>query len=91
MKKKLLVLFIVLFVLALLLPVRGKASDGGSISYRAILYEVKLVHKRELGPYGEPSRLTKGTIVKILGFEIVNDTETEYIDEFSSDESTTSQ
>lgn len=78
-------------MLALLVPVRGKASDGGSISYRAILYEVKLVHKRELGPYGEPSRLTKGTIVKILGFEIVNDTETEYIDEFSSDESTTSQ
>ncbi|MBR5425461.1 MAG: hypothetical protein IK106_02960 [Clostridiales bacterium] len=91
MKKKLLVLFIVLFVFALLVPVRGKASDGGSISYRAVLYEVILVHKRELGPYGEPSRLTKGTIVKILGFEIVNDTETEYIDEFSRDESATSQ
>ncbi len=80
MKKKLLVLFIVLFVFALLFPIRGKSSDGGSVSYHAVLYEVKLVNRRELGPYGEPSRLTKGTIIKILGFEIFNDTETKYID-----------
>ena len=59
MKKKLLVLFIVVLVFALLFLVRGKSSDGGSISYRAVLYEVKQVHRQELGPYGEPSRLTK--------------------------------
>ena len=59
MKKKLLVLFIVVLVFALLFPVRGKSSDGGSISYRAVLYEVKQVHRQELGPYGEPSRLTR--------------------------------
>ena len=91
MKKKLLVLFIVVLVFALLFPVRGKSSDGGSISYRAVLYEVKQVHRQELGPYGEPSRLTKGTIIKILGFEIVNNTKTEYIDESSSEKSITSQ
>ena len=91
MKRKLLVLFIVVFVFALLFPVRGKSSDGGSVSYRAVLYEVKLVHRQELGPYGEPSRLTKGTIVRILGFEIINDTKTEHIDESSSEKSFTSQ
>ena len=80
MKKRILVLCIILLVIVLLFPVRGKSSDGGSVTYNAVLYEVRLVHTREIGPYGEPERLTKGTIVRILGFEVYNNTKSNYVD-----------
>ncbi|MCR5058435.1 MAG: hypothetical protein K6A81_07455 [Clostridiales bacterium] len=78
LKKRIIAAFVILLLILMIVPVRGRLSDGGSVYYNAVLYEVRFVHKREIGPYGEPERLTEGTIVKILGFKIYDNTESRY-------------
>ena len=66
LKKRIIAAFVILLLILMIVPVRGRLSDGGSVYYNAVLYEVRFVHKREIGPYGEPERLTEGTICLTL-------------------------
>ena len=49
-------------------------EDGGTVVYKAILYEVEDVHRIGAEDTAEDEYL-EGTIVKILGIEIYNDVE----------------
>lgn len=72
MKKALIIIVYAIVACLLLKPEVGYLSDGGSVSYKAVLYEVLQVHSisDEIGgDYDE------GTIVKILGIEVFNSVE----------------
>ena len=66
---------IVLFAAAaviLLFALRLRLKDGGTVQYRAILYNVQNVHR--LNSDLESGReYLEGTIVEILGVEVFND------------------
>lgn len=49
-------------------------EDGGTVVYKAILYEVEDVHRIGAEDTAEDEYL-EGTIVKILGIEVYNDVE----------------
>ncbi|MBD5510112.1 MAG: hypothetical protein HDR08_02485 [Lachnospiraceae bacterium] len=68
MKKKILkIAAITIALLLLLFPLTYHYKDGGTVEYRALLYQVYDVHSlRVTGGYDE------GTIIKILGFEVFN-------------------
>ena len=66
MKKK---IIITLVVVLLLFPIPMKLKDGGTIEYKAILYQVSDVHKINVN---SKSGYDTGIIIKILGFEIYN-------------------
>lgn len=73
MKKKKIVISvaIVLVLLILLTPVRMNWKDGGSISYRSLVYEVKKIH--QLAPdRGEEwvKPYIDGFEIKILGVTV---------------------
>ncbi len=67
-KKKIVAIFLVVAMLILLFPIRMNLKDGGSVRYKAILYEVtqihQLTHEDEVKPYID------GIEVKILGMTI---------------------
>ena len=46
-----------------------KLKDGGTIEYKAILYQVSDVHKINVN---SKSGYDTGIIIKILGFEVYN-------------------
>ena len=73
MKKKAWIIIVILIAAILLMPVPLRLKDGGSVEYKAVLYSVKAVHQinpdvQSAHPYIE------GTIVKILGVEVFNNT-----------------
>lgn len=74
MKKKLLIGICILLVIVCLIPRCERYEDGGTVAYKAILYQVKHVHS--IGA-DDPSggEYLEGTIVKILGIEVYNDVE----------------
>ena len=75
MKKKIIIGICILLVIVCLIPVRMYLDDGGTVVYKAVLYEVQDVH-RLIGADGTiENEYLVGTIVKILGIEIYNDTE----------------
>ena len=68
MKKKIIkIAAVIIALLILLFPITYHYKDGGTVAYRALLYQVYDVHSlRMTGGYDE------GTIIKILGFEVFN-------------------
>ncbi len=62
-----------LLTIILLIPIPLHLKDGGTVVYQAVLYSVHKVHSMEL----VDSELVylEGTIVKILGIEVFNNTE----------------
>lgn len=74
MKKKLLIGICILLVIVCLVPRCEHYEDGGTVAYKAILYQVKHVHSigADVPSGGE---YLEGTIVKILGIEVYNDVE----------------
>lgn len=72
MKKKLLIGICILQVIVCLIPRCEHYEDGGTVAYKAILYQVKHVHS--IGA-DDPSggEYLEGTVVKILGIEVYND------------------
>ena len=71
--KKWLIVLVVATMLVMLIPVRLQQRDGGTVVYRAVLYEV--VDKRKTAvpvEAGEPQRYIGGVVVRILGIEVYN-------------------
>ncbi len=78
MKKKLWIIAVAVVLVLLLIPMPIHLDDGGTVIYQAVLYEVKDVKKlnSEYVEFGGTSEdlYIEGTIVKILGMEVYNDT-----------------
>lgn len=71
MKKKVLIIIAILIAAILLVPIPFRLKDGGSVEYKAILYTVKAVH--QINPDIEQPYI-EGTIIRILGVEVFNNT-----------------
>ena len=69
MKKKILIIMVVISVLILLIPFPMRIKDGGSVNYKAVLYEITDVKR-----FNENSSTgyEEGTIIKVLGVEVFN-------------------
>ncbi len=73
MQKKTPIIAVILFILVLfLIPIRTKYEDGGSIGYRAALYEIIKLH--ELGGNDETNPYIEGIEIKILGMTVYRNT-----------------
>lgn len=66
MKKKIIVTAVIIALLILLFPLIYRYKDGGTIEYKALVYQVYDVHTLHGEGYDE------GIIIKILGLEIFN-------------------
>ena len=72
MKKKFFVA-IAIIVVILLTPVRMNLKDGGSVSYKALVYEVTKIHR--LSPEVEDVKpYIDGFEIKILGMTVYRET-----------------
>lgn len=74
MKKKFIAGLCVLFAAVLLFPIIYHVEDGGTVVYKAVLYNVQKVHRLIHDPGSEQGYL-EGTVVEILGFEVFNNVE----------------
>lgn len=74
MKKKIIIGICILLAIVCLIPTRKHLEDGGTVVYKAILYEVEDVHRIGAEDTAEDEYL-EGTIVKILGIEVYNNVE----------------
>lgn len=72
-KKKTLIVAVMVFILLLLLiPIRKNYEDGGSVGYKAALYEVIKLH--ELGGNDDTNPYIEGIEIKILGMTVYRNT-----------------
>ena len=81
MKKNRKILWIILaavLAVVLLFPVKLRYKDGGTVSYRALLYSVTKYHAIDEVMPGEDGNYTwrflVGTEVKLLGFTVFDNT-----------------
>lgn len=74
MKKKMIIGIFVLLAILCLIPARMHLEDGGTVVYKAVLYEVDAMHRIGAEDGAEDEYL-EGTIVKILGIEVYNNVE----------------
>ena len=72
MKKKVFIIIAIIIAAILLVPIPHRLKDGGSVEYKAILYTVKSVHQID---HNNEFGYIEGTIIKILGVEVFNNTE----------------
>ena len=72
MKKKIIIVMVIviLALLILLVPRPRYLNDGGTVEYKAVLYNVTKLNKLN---YYSASGYDRGTIVEILGKEVYND------------------
>ena len=72
MKKKFFVVIVIVFVI-LLTPVRMNLKDGGSVRYKALVYEVTKIH--QLAPEVDGLKpYIDGFEIKILGMTVYRET-----------------
>lgn len=69
MKKKIIISIIVVITLVLLVPIKNKLKDGGTIEYNAILYQVTKYHSLV---EDSSNGYIDGTKIKVFGTEIYN-------------------
>ena len=74
MKKKAMIGICVLLAIVLLVPIHMRLKDGGTVVYRAVLYQVEDVHRLGAVDTAEDEYL-EGMIVRILGMEVYNSVE----------------
>lgn len=74
MKKKVMIGICVLLAIVLLVPISMRLKDGGTVVYRAVLYQVEDVHRLGAVDTAEDEYL-EGMIVRILGMEVYNSVE----------------
>lgn len=76
--KKIIIVTIILLVMLVLIPIPSKMKDGGTTHYNAILYDVYDMHRITTpDDYNDAivgNEYIEGTIIKILGFEVYNNT-----------------
>lgn len=72
MKKKIITVAAVVIALVLLLPIPMRLKDGGSVQYKAVIYEVTKYHRLDLK---SKSGYSDGWGIKILGIPIYNNVE----------------
>lgn len=73
MKKKLIIGICILLIAVLLIPIPMRLKDGGTVRYTAILYTIEDVYR--LNPdVNSDQEYLEGTIIKILGMEVFNNT-----------------
>ena len=67
-KKKIIILIVIIFLMfIMIIPVKLIYQDGGSIGYKAFLYEVTIFHMMRINKED-----IEGIQIKILGFEVYN-------------------
>lgn len=64
MRKKMIILLILLICL---IPVPLRLKDGGTVVYKAILYQVEDIHR-----ILSENEYMDGLIIRVLGFEVYN-------------------
>ena len=74
MRKKVVTGICILLAIVLLIPIPMRLKDGGTVVYRAVLYQVEDVHRLGAVDTAEDEYL-EGMIVRILGMEIYNSVE----------------
>ena len=74
MKKKVMIGIYVLLAIVLLVPIPMRLKDGGTVAYRAVLYQIEDIHRLSVVDAPEDEYL-EGMIVKILGMEVYNSVE----------------
>ena len=74
MKKKVMIGICVLLAIVLLVSIPMRLKDGGTVVYRAVLYQVEDVHRLGAVDTAEDEYL-EGMIVRILGMEVYNSVE----------------
>ena len=67
MHKKLAIIIASVLAVVLLFPIPMRLKDGGTVCYKALLYEVQDVHRLS---DSDESTYEDGIIIKILGFEV---------------------
>jgi len=71
--KRILIVIYILALFVLLFPDKAKLADGGTVIYKAILYEVTFFHRCSI-----VQGTIEGTKIVILGKEIYNDSGLDY-------------
>lgn len=82
MKKKIAIIILALIILISIIPERQYLEDGGSVCYKALLYEVTKLH--QLDEVEDDDRVKpylEGYEVKILGITVYRNTWNESIDD----------
>lgn len=75
MKKKVKIIILVVVMLILLTPIRMNLKDGGSVRYKALLYEVTKIHQLDLVEDDDRVKpYIEGLEIKILGMRIYKNT-----------------
>ena len=74
MRKKVVTGICILLAIVLLIPIHMRLKDGGTVVYRAVLYQVEDVHRLGAVDTAEDEYL-EGMIVRILGMEVYNSVE----------------
>ena len=69
--KKIFIIIIIIIGLILLFPIPMRLRDGGSIRFKALLYEVTIYHKLD---HETESGYVNGIGIEILGADIINTT-----------------
>ena len=74
MRKNVVTGICILLAIVLLIPIPMRLKDGGTVVYRAVLYQVEDVHRLGAVDTAEDEYL-EGMIVRILGMEVYNSVE----------------
>lgn len=75
MKKKVKIIILVVVMLIILTPIRMNLKDGGSVRYKALLYEVTKIHQLDLVENDDRVKpYIDGLEIKILGMRIYKNT-----------------
>lgn len=75
MKKKAKIIILILASIILLTPIRMNLKDGGSVRYKALLYEVTKIHQLDIIENDDRVKpYIEGLEIKILGMRVYKNT-----------------
>ena len=72
-RKTFAILAIIVILLILLTPIRMNLNDGGSVSYKSLIYEVTKIHQYD-PEFDDVKPYIDGIEIKILGMRIYRET-----------------
>lgn len=75
MKKKTKIIILILAILILLTPIRMNLKDGGSVRYKALLYEITKIHQLDLVENDDRVKpYIEGLEIKVLSMRVYRNT-----------------